>query len=221
MSHFHRELDKIKKMLLNLSSMVEENVFQSTNALTSLNLDIAQEVIQKDKEIDQLEMQLEEECLKILALYQPVAGDLRFIIAILKINNDLERIGDLATNIAKKIKHLPSASENISSMFPEMIDKVLVMLKKSIDAFIEADTAKAREVCGLDEEVDNLKRKMAKKIIKEIKESPENIEGLLAVLNISKHLERIADLSTNIAEDIIYIFEGEITRHKSGAFEKK
>ncbi|MFA5879724.1 MAG: phosphate signaling complex protein PhoU [Candidatus Margulisiibacteriota bacterium] len=221
MTHFQRELDKIKKLLLSLCSLVEENVFLSTQALKNLDLDLAQKIIQKDHEIDQMEITVEEECLKILALYQPVASDLRFLIAILKINNDLERIGDLAVNIAKKIKYLPIASENISVMFPEIIDQVLLMLKKSLDSFVQSDADLAREVCELDEKVDKLKRKMGKKIILEIKANPENIEALLAVLNISKHLERIADLSTNIAEDIIYIVEGEITRHKTGMFEKK
>lgn len=221
MTHFQRELEKIKKLLLSLCSMVEENVVLSTEALKNLDLELAQKIIQKDHEIDQMEITVEEECLKILALYQPVASDLRFLIAILKINNDLERIGDLAVNIAKKIKHLPVASENIVSLFPELIEKVLLMMKKSLDAFVQGNADLAREVCQLDEEVDSLKRKMAKKIIIEIKADPENIEALLAVLNISKHLERIGDLSTNIAEDIIYIVEGEITRHKTGTFEKK
>ena len=105
MTHFQRELEKIKKLLLSLCSMVEENVVLSTEALKNLDLELAQKIIQKDHEIDQMEITVEEECLKILALYQPVASDLRFLIAILKINNDLERIGDLAVNIAKKIKH--------------------------------------------------------------------------------------------------------------------
>ena len=158
---------------------------------------------------------MEEECLKVLALYQPVAADLRFVVAVLKINNDLERIGDLASNIAKTVSQLTITGplelpEEISSMAKQVEE----MVKNSLDAVVKANPDLARQVRKEDDIVDAGRHTVRKLVIQQIKKDPEKVEGLLQINSISKHLERIADMATNIAEDVIYMVEGEIVRHR-------
>lgn len=209
-----KEISFLKKELLNLSSLVETNV---ENAITSLeNLDslIAERVIQKDHEIDIREIQIEEECLKVLALHQPVATDLRYIVAILKINNDLERIGDLAVNIAKRCFLLTkNGIGEIKVDFSGIAQVVKQMLKESLDALMNINVEKAREVCRSDDKVDELNKTIYNLVKDEILANPQSVTSLLEVMNVSKSLERIADHATNIAEDIIYMAEGAIVRH--------
>lgn len=190
-----------------------------TKALASaLNHDkkIAEEIIASDNEIDSLEIQIEEECLKILALHQPVAIDLRYVIACLKMNNDLERIGDLSTNIAKGIRAIPDAEvikEVDMSNLRIMMHESQKMLKDSLDALFELDVKLAFEVCRNDDIVDDLNKKMYKEISRCIKAKPENTEHYMRLLFISRNIERIADYATNISEDIIYMINGDIVRH--------
>ena len=155
-----------------------------------------------------MEIAIEEECLRIMAVYQPLAKDLRVIVGILKMNNDLERIGDLAVNIVNKVRFFADedtslAQEGTSFFLPEMIKKVQNMLKKSLDSFTQQNVALANEVCRIDDEVDHLKHEMKILVLNKITENPENIQQLSGILRNSYHLERIADLSTNIAEDVI------------------
>jgi phosphate transport system protein len=163
-----------------------------------------------------MEVGVEEDCLKILALHQPVAIDLRFIVAVLKINNDLERIGDLAVNIAERSaflsKHPPVG---LSLGLIEMVDKVQDMLKHSLDALIGLSSGLAQEVCASDDAVDAMNRQMYIKIQDAIRKNPEQLESLIHLLSVSRHLERIADHATNIAEDVIYMVEGQIARHRT------
>ncbi len=214
--HMQRELEKLKKSILALSAVVEETVQQSVQALENLNVDLAEKVIANDDLIDDMEVDFEEECLKILALHQPVANDLRFIIAVLKINNDLERIGDLATNIADRALSL-AAEERIPVPFDfsGMADKVEQMLKKSIDALVNYDLRLAAQVCKMDDEVDSLHKSTYQQVKEEIRRHPQRLESLVHYLSVSRHLERIADLATNLAEDVIYLIEGNIVRHTS------
>lgn len=210
-----REIEKLKKLILSLGAIVEEQINNSMIALERRDIELAKEIIQRDKEIDALEITVEEECLKILALYHPVAKELRFVVAVLKMNNDLERIGDLAANIAKRAKYLSGKPpiHIITGFFP-IAEKVKLMVKKSLDSLINADENLAREVCASDDEVDDLTKEMLKKTISAVKSFPERTKEYFSVRSISKNLERIADSATNIAEDVVYLCSGEIIRHK-------
>jgi phosphate transport system protein len=183
---------------------------------------LARKIIDEDIQIDRTEVEVEEECLKVLALHQPVAIDLRFIVAVLKINNDLERIGDLAVNIAERSYFLASQPEiNVSFDFTEMSNNTEAMLNKSLDALVNLSPALAHEVCISDDVIDNINRQMYLKIQDEIIKHPDRITALIHLLSISRHLERIADHATNIAEDVIYMIEGEIVRHKTEEYQTR
>lgn len=210
-----RELDRIKKGLLELCAMVEESVVKAIQAVVNNNVDLAREVIAGDDEIDTREVELDEECFKLIALYQPVAVDLRFVVAVIKFNNDLERIADLAANIAERALVL-ATSQDISAPYDvaQMTDAVQDMLKKSLDALVNLDVELARRVLTMDDEVDHMHSNNYQLVKDEIRKRPEHIDALLQYVTVSRHLERIADLATNIAEDVVYIVEGEIVRHK-------
>ena len=177
---------------------------------------LATKVIDTDEEIDTMEVMLEEECLKTLALYQPVAKDLRFIIAVFNINNDLERIGDLAVNIAERAMSLAACSEiDIPFDYTKMAEKVLAMVKSSLDSLVQMDPDLARRVCEEDDEVDVINRQAYSTRVQErIRQFPERVDCLIQFPAISSELERIADHATNIAEEVIYLAKGEIVRHK-------
>ncbi|MFW5922829.1 MAG: phosphate signaling complex protein PhoU [Planctomycetota bacterium] len=212
--HLQREIENLKKMVLALSARVEESVEQAARAIALRDTDLAREVIEEDYEIDQREVEVEEECLKILALHQPVAIDLRYIIAILKINSDLERIGDLATNVAQGCIYLDeSGPADFPFDFPRMAQKAQDMVNDSLDALVNRDPELARDVCLADDEVDEINRQMYGLVDKAMRENPEHSDGFLRLLTVSHHLERIADHATNIAEDVIYMSEGDIVRH--------
>jgi len=209
-----REIDKLKKMILAEAAVVEESLRTAVQSVDERNPKLAQQVIDGDTEIDQLEVDLEEECLKILALYQPVAVDLRFIIAVLKINNDLERIGDLCVNIAEDSQFLSEREKiEIPFDFPTMSEKVQAMLRHALDALVNTDAPMAFSVCSGDDEVDDINRSMYDRVVEGIKKYPDKVAQLVRVMSVSRRLERIADHCTNISMDIIYMVEGEIVRH--------
>ncbi|MFO7775767.1 MAG: phosphate signaling complex protein PhoU [Candidatus Hydrogenedentota bacterium] len=218
--HLRNALDHLKKKLLTLSAIVEESVQKAVRALRERSPELAQQVIDGDIEIDQMEVDVEEECQKILALHQPVAHDLRLIIAVLKINNDLERIGDLAVNIAERSLFL-SHYDRIDAPFdfPGMSAKVQEMLRKSLDALVNQDPRTAYEVCTMDDDVDAINMGMYYQVQQGIQERPEDMEALIHLLSVSRHLERMGDLATNIAEDVIYMIRGEIVRHRTEHYE--
>ena len=212
--HFHRELEKLKKRILTLGAMVEERVFMAIKAIENNDSGLADKIIKSDYEIDEMEVDVEEECLKILALYQPVAVDLRFITAVIKINNDLERIADEAVNIARGVKYIAKGEKlHFDFDFYLMANKTEAMLKKSLDALVNLDVDLAFKVCLLDDEVDQFNGEAHRKVKDVIKDNPEHVEYFINLLLISRHLERIADHATNIAEEVIYMIEGEIVRH--------
>lgn len=213
-NHFFRELEKIKKRVLSLGAMVEERVRLVIKALETRDGDAAKKIITSDHEIDEMEVEIEEECLKILALYQPVAIDLRFLTAVIKINNDLERVADESVNIAERVQIIAKREKlDISFDYSLMAGKAEYMLKKSLDAFVNLDIDLAFKVCTLDEEVDEMLREAYDRIKQAIGEYPDRLGYLINLLLISRHLERIADHGTNIAEEVIYLIEGEIVRH--------
>jgi phosphate transport system protein len=212
---FFRETEHLKKKLLTLSALVEEDVRDALRAIQTRDRDLANEVISADNEIDAMEIEVEEDCLKILALHQPVARDLRFIVAVLKMTSDLERIGDLSLNIAERALYLAEhPGVAIPGNISMLAEKAVVMLKKSLDALVHLDGELATEVCRLDDEVDALHSDMYAFVRDAILAMPSDIDGLLALLSVSRYLERIADHATNIAEDVLYIVDGEIMRHK-------
>jgi phosphate transport system protein len=210
-----REIDRLKKMISSLGAHVEESVERAVRAVHERDGELAQAVIDSDPEIDLMEVMIEEECLKVLALHQPVAHDLRFIIAVLKVTSDLERIGDLAAGIAKQGRFLAdNGPGEVPYDLVGMAVKVRRMLRDSLDALMEKDAAIAHRVCAADDEVDDMDRLMYREVRAAIHETPEKTEGLIRLQRVSQNLERIADHATNIAEDVIYLVEGEIIRHK-------
>ncbi len=212
--HLQREIDNLKRRLLALSAEVENDVRMAVQAVDNRDPKLADTVLRRETEVNSTEVEVEEECLKILALYQPVAADLRYIIAILKINHDLERIGDLAVHIAERGQFLYQQPRmDIPFRLGEMADKTQAMLKKVLDAFVNLDEAAARTVCADDEEVDAIHREHFEQVKTAVIANPQMFECLLQILHISRHLERIADHATNIAEDLIYLIEGRIVRH--------
>ena len=215
--HLEREISRLKTQLLGLSALVEDSLRDAVAALERRDERLAAAAIASDDKIDAAEVELEEECLKILAMHQPVANDLRFIVAVLKINNDLERIGDLAGNIAERAIFLARAARvDIPFDFTTMASRVKDMLRKSLDALVNLDCALARQVLVADDEVDGLHRGMYEVVKRGILECPEHLNQMIHYLIVSRSLERIGDSSTNIAEDVIYMIEGEIVRHHHG-----
>ncbi|MFO7813021.1 MAG: phosphate signaling complex protein PhoU [Pelovirga sp.] len=209
-----RHIDDLKKRILTLSAVVEESFHQAIHSLEQTNTDLAEGVIKRDAEVNEMEVDLEEECLKILALHQPVAIDLRFIVAVLKINNDLERISDISANIAQRTQGLATFTPiPIPFALFDMAAKVESMLKKSLDSLVHLDIDLAREVCQLDDEVDAMHRENYGLVKNRIRQYPEQLDPLIEYLSVSRHLERVADLTTNIAEDVLYMIDGEIIRH--------
>jgi phosphate transport system protein len=212
--HLQREIDKLKKSLLSLCSLVEDQVHLAVQAVMNRDEDMAHEIEKRDLQIDQLEVEVEEECLKTLALHQPVAADLRLIISAMKINNDLERIGDMAVNIARKAAGLAN-EEPVELTFDlsQMWSKTQVMLRDSLDSLVNMDQALATSVCARDDEIDAMKKSIRIEIEGRIQREPDKVKQFLRYLAISRNLERIADLATNIAEDVIYLAQGKIIRH--------
>jgi phosphate transport system protein len=217
--HLQREVDNLKKKILKLSTIVEENVERAVRSVEKRDADLAHRVVEEDKAVDTMEIEIEEDCLKVLALYQPVATELRFIVAVLKLNNDLERISDLTVNIAERSLVLAQRPDFVfASKFPFMMEKARLMLKNCLDALVNHDAKLALSVCAADDEVDALYREMFDKVKAGIQKEPRNVDDYLEMLSISRHLERIADHATNIAEDVIYMIEGSIIRHSGGKF---
>ena len=214
--HLQREIENLKKKILSLGARVEMTVHEAIRSIETRDAALARKIIDEDVQIDRTEVEVEEECLKILALHQPVAADLRFIVAVLKINNDLERIGDLAVNIAERSSYLAGQPDvNVSFDFAQMSEKTEAMLNKSLDALVNLSSRLAHEVCISDDAIDNMNRQAYLRIQEAIRKHPDQMSSLIHLLSVSRHLERIADHATNIAEDVIYMIDGEIVRHKT------
>lgn len=216
--HFQKELQKIKKMILELGALVEERLQMAILAIENTDAEIAQKIIMTDYEIDEIEVEVEEECLKALALYQPVAADLRFLIAVIKINNELERIGDQAVNISQRVMVLAKkGGYRFVFDYSSMAQQAAFMLKRSLDALVNLDIKLAYKVMQLDDKIDDLQKIAYDEIKAAMREDPDQLGYLINFLLISRHIERLADHATNIAEEVIYLIDGEIIRH--GKFE--
>ncbi len=213
--HLQRDLDQLKKRVLEVGSLVEGATNNAIVALTELRKDLAENVIARDSEIDERELEIENECLKILALHQPVARDLRFVIGILKVNNDLERMGDQAVNIAERAIQLAGYPPlGMPLDFNRMAEVVRTMVRSSLDAHVNEDTKLARTVRLMDDEVDDIHREMFAILKSRMCDEAGTVERAVAYLSSSRDLERIADLATNIAEDVIFMVEGQLVRHR-------
>lgn len=218
--HLMRDVENLKNKIIHMGSVIEDRVYQATMSVINHDVKLAGAVIKGDGEIDQMEVDIEEEGLKILALHQPVAIDLRFIIGVLKINNDLERVGDLAVNVAERAAFL-ATQQGFKIPFDvyKMAVKAEGMLTRSIDALVNLDVRLARLVRAEDDEMDAMNREMYDKVKEQLPESPEQFNCLFHAVSIGRHLERIADHATNIAEDVVYLVDAEIIRHKPEVFQ--
>jgi phosphate transport system protein len=220
--HFLREMAHLNERLIGVGNMIEAQVSAAYQAVIQLDEAAARRVIRGDVEVDHSEIELEEECLKLLALYQPVAGDLRLIVAALKINTDLERIGDHAKNIAETaIKLSASSPIEIPETMHVIFKQTRLMLRKTLLAYIEADRALAEEVLKMDDEVDALCKAELPHQIGLIKQHPENTDQRLMLLSVCRQLERMGDHASNIAEDVVYLLSGDIIRHGENGVMKK
>ncbi|MDH7499915.1 MAG: phosphate signaling complex protein PhoU [candidate division NC10 bacterium] len=213
--HFHAELESLKGLLLSMASLVEEAIHKSIKALVERDEGLAQGVIASDDAVNMMEIQIDDFCLKLLALHQPAAIDLRFITAALKINNDLERMGDQAVNIAERTLELlqePLLKPLID--LPHMAELAQKMVKDSLDAFVRKDTELARDVCTRDNQVDALNDQVFRELLTYMMQDPRTITRAVHLLLVGRHLERIADHATNIAEDVIYMVQGKVIKHR-------
>jgi len=210
-----KEIDRLKQEILKLGAEVEASVRMAVKSLMERDSDLARKVIARDSEIDSFEVEIEEECLKTLALHQPVAIDLRFIVAVLKINSDLERIGDLAVNIAER--EIIISKKRETGLVPgleEMSEKAQIMLRKSLEALINMDSKTARDVLIMDDDLDDLNSQIYDRVKEGIRKKPEHLTSMVQYLTIARNLERMGDQATNICEDVIYMVDGEIARHQ-------
>ena len=211
-----QDLDRIRQSLLKMGGMVEGMVSKATQSLLERKIELSQEVIAGDRAVDQLEIEIDEVCHSVLAMKQPTAGDLRFLVAVMKINSDLERIGDSAVNIAQSVEQLsdqPPLKPYID--LPRMSQLVQTMVRQSLDAFVRRDAPLAIEVCKADDAVDGLYKQIFRELLTYMIEDPKTVSRALHLLLISRNLERIADHATNIAEDVIYYVEGRDIRHSA------
>jgi phosphate transport system protein len=216
--HLQRDLDDLQDDILAMATLVEEAIHKAIRALQMRDVERAQEVIAGDSKIDEEENRVNEDCLKILALHQPVAVDLRRITAAMMISTDLERMGDLAEEIAERAiqlarpPHLP-----IPEKLQRMTDLTTQMVRQSLDAFVGLDARQARAVWRLDDEIDRYNNEIIHELIPLVQRSPHFVAAGLSLFSATRHLERIADHATNIAEDVVYLVEGEIVRHRPAA----
>ncbi len=213
--HLFRDMQRLKKSLLTLGGEVENLLEKAGLALLERREDLAHQVLESDEHIDSVEVEIEEECLKVLALHQPVASDLRFLVAVLKVNNDLERVGDLCSNIAERALSLcrfpPTGEEG---RIQDLVDRVQEMLRLSLQALVGRDTDLARKVLEMDDQADFLNEETIRRLRDRMKEDPGAVEASLDLLSSSKYLERVGDMATNIAEDVVFLVEGILIRHE-------
>lgn len=213
--HLQRDFEKLKKEILKLGTMVETAINNSILALNNREMAYVDEVLKNEEFINEMEVKIEEDCLKILALHQPVAGDLRFIVVALKVNNDLERMGDFAKNIAKRAKELMQVEPlaTLPAFVNELPDLVRTMVRNSLDALVKLDVELAQEVIDMDDKVDEINRAMYEEVTRVARENPDRTKVAISLLSTSRYMERIGDLSTNIAEDVIFMVDGRVVRH--------
>ncbi len=212
--HFEREFEKLKDQLLLMGGRAETIIRKSVEALARRDATLANDVLADDKQLDRLEIEIEERCVRLLALQQPLASDLRFITSALKISNDLERIGDHAVNIAGgalRLNAWPPLKPLVD--IPRMSDLAIAMLHEALDAFVHRDAATARRLVRRDDEVDQLNRQVFRELLSYMMEDPATISRAMELILVARNLERVADLATNVAEEVVFIAEARIIKH--------
>ena len=212
--HFHEELETLKSHLVAMSGIAEESVRQAVEALLDRDLEKAQDVVIRDEKLDELELAIDDLAINLLALQQPMARDLRFITAAMKIGNDLERVGDHAVNIAEELEFLMKAAP--FAMLPELEEMARLaneMLSDALNAFVMGDSALAREVVQRDDRVDDLHENNFRILLTHMMEDPRRITAGMDLFLVSGNIERIADLATNIAEEVVFFVEGRTIKH--------
>jgi len=220
MSRLDEEVSNLKKALFSMATVVSEMISKSVKSLVDRNMIMAEEVIKTDRKVDKMEIKIDNLCIKIQALYQPEAQDLRTVTMIMKINNDLERIGDHAVNIAEKVMYLadkPPVKPLID--IPRMGDKSVQMVKESLDAFANRDADLAVAVCKSDDEIDMLEKQVMRELISYMVADPKTIDRAINLILIARDLERVADLATNISEGVYYIVHGKSLKHHALKYE--
>jgi len=211
---FEREIDALKEQLLLMGGRAEQLVRKSIESLVRRDPDLAQSAFDDDRQIDRLEIEIEERCIRLFALQQPLATDLRFIMAALKISNDLERVGDHGVNIAQStLRLVPQPLLKPLVDIPRMADLATAMLNDALDAFVRRDSETARRLCRKDDEVDQLNKQVFRELISYMIESPATISRAMELILVARNLERVADLATNIAEEVVFIHEAKIIKH--------
>ena len=216
MRHFEEQLDDLRKRLLAMSGLVESAIYRSVLALIEKDEDQANLVFQNESRINQMEIEIDEQATRLLALDQPVAADLRFITATIKINSNLERMGDLAVNIAERalsLMHEPVLSTVID--VPHMANLVESMVRKALDAFVQRDAELARSILLSDDAVDEMRNVIYRKLVSYMQQDPRSVPQGVDLIFVARSLERIADHATNIAEEVVYLVEGEQIRHRT------
>lgn len=213
--HLHRDIEALEQNLLAQSSVVEQMISRASQSLRELRTDLVEKLLNDEETVNTREVAIEEECLKMLALHQPVAVDLRRVATVLKINGDLERIADLAVNISERTQTLVLYPEfPFPDHLDEMVEVSITMVRDALDAFVRQEVDAAREVCLRDDVVDSLNREVIEDLQAYVQAHANEFAPALQYFSASRHIERIADHATNIAEDVIYLVDGEITRHR-------
>lgn len=217
--HLQKDVDLLHRGLMSLFGVVEQMIDKAVRALCEQRVELAEEVIETDLQVNQTEVEIEEDCLKILALHQPVAADLRRVTTVLKINSDLERIADLACNIAERAQCMHQHPYfPIPDQLPEMVRQATIMVRLALDSFVDSDAALAKKVIQLDAAVDDCNLAVIQELRGLMKQDQALVEPALHCFSASRHVERIADHAENIAEDVIYLVDGDIVRHRHGSF---
>jgi phosphate transport system protein len=211
---YESDLLRLQEKVLRMGGLVEDSISRGLEALVERKADLARETIERDHLVNRLEVEIDEQCIELLALRQPAAGDLRLIITGLKISTDLERIGDLGVNVSERVLELLEAPPLKPLIdLPRMADRTRAMLRDSLDAYVRRDPELAQDVCGRDDEVDDLNKQIFRELLTYMLENPVNIPRALSLGAIGRYLERIADHATNIAEMVIYLVKGKDIRH--------
>jgi len=212
---YEEELTRLRQHILEMGGLVERQIGDATRSLTSGDLELAEATIARDHEVNHYDVEIDDECLPLLALHQPAARDLRLITTSLKITTDLERIGDMAVNICERTIDLHDKPQTLVLDLPRMADLARRMVRESLDAFVREDADLALAVCQEDDEVDDLQQEMFEEVLPRMRQDPSLVVTGMAQLFVSKYLERIADHATNIAEMVIFMVKGKSIRHLS------
>lgn len=214
--HLNRDLESLHQHILSMCHDVEKVVHRALGELGRPDVVISREIVESDDEIDRWDVRIEDDCLKILALHQPVAGNLRRVSAVMKIAWELERVADVAVNVAERAAGLAGATQiEVPDKLHQMAHAALEMLHLALESFVTKDSHLAREVCTRDDEVDAMNREIIDDLLRVMKSSPDLVEPALHLFSVSRHIERVADHATNIAEDVVYLVDGEIIRHQA------